>query len=190
MSKSKRHHYIPQFFIKNFTDEDGLLFVYNKEKDHILKTKQSPKGIFFENNRNTVDFSGNNLDSLEQFYSILDSNISKDYLNAIKNETATPEELTSITLLANLLKWRVPNSDIKFNELKNDLSQKELEIKIELKNKNDTINKDAIKHIENSNIFKETKRILLSILPLLKDKNKLLEITWLQILLEQQGMKF
>lgn len=174
MNNSKRHHYIPKFFIKNFTDEDGKLFVYNKEKDTILKNKQSPKGIFFENNRNTVDFSGHKLDNLEQFYSELDSKIAIDYLNIIKNKTVTPEELTSLIFLVNLLKWRVPKSDLQFNKLKNDLSKEELAIKIQIKNQNNDTAKNTISHIENSDIFKESKRILLSILPLLEEN--LLEI--------------
>lgn len=175
LNNSKRHHYIPKFFIKNFTDEDGKLFVYNKEKDTILKNKQSPKGIFFENNRNTVNFSGHKLDNLEQFYSDLDSKMATDYLNVIKNKTVTPEELTSLTFLANLLKWRVPKSDLKFNELKSHLSKEELAIKIQINNQNKAVDENAISHIENSDIFKESKRILLSILPLLQGEN-LLEI--------------
>jgi hypothetical protein len=174
-NNSKRHHYIPKFFIKNFTDEDGKLFVYTKEKDTILKNKQSPKGIFFEDNRNLVNFSGHMLDNLEQFYSELDSKIATDYLNAIKNKIVTPEELTSLTFLANLLKWRVPKSDLKFNELKSHLSKEELAIKIQINNQNNAVDENAISHIENSDIFKESKRILLSILPLLQGEN-LLEI--------------
>lgn len=175
MNKSRRHHYIPKFFIKNFTDDDGLLYIYNKEKDSILKNRQSPKGIFFEMDRNTVDFSGQKLDQLEKVYSELDSELAKDYLNALERKIVTPEELVSITLLANLLKWRVPNRDLEFDEIKNDLSQKELSIKIQGKNKIDKIDPKAIKHLENSEIFIETKRILISLLPLLTE-NKLLKI--------------
>lgn len=129
MSKSKKHHYIPQFIIRNFTDDDGLLYVYNKDKDQIVKYKQSPKGLFFQNDRNTVDFSGHQLDNLESMYAALDSNIAKDYLNVLKTETVTPEELASITLLANMLRWRVPKSDSRFNEIKTDLNQERLNIK-------------------------------------------------------------
>jgi len=175
MSKSKKHHYIPQFFIRNFTDNDGLLYVYNKDKDQIVKYKQSPKGLFFENDRNTVDFSGHQLDNLESMYSALDSTIAKDYLNVLKTETVTPEELISITLLANMLRWRVPKSDTRFNEIKTDLSQEQLNIKITVKDKGLQIDPKALEHIEGSDIFIEGKRILLSILPLL-NQQKVLEI--------------
>lgn len=175
MSKSQRHHYIPRFFIKQFCDDDGLIYIFDKEKNKILKNRQSPKGSFFEDDRNTVDFSGQKLDNLELIYSALDNNLATDYLKVLKNETVTPEELTSITLLANLLKWRVPKSDKEFDEIKNDLSQTDLGVRIEIKDKSLNIDKKAIEHIENSDIFKETKRIMLSILPL-TTPNKLLEI--------------
>lgn len=172
--KSRRHHYIPQFFIKNFANDDGLLFVYNKEKDSFLKNKQSPKSLFFENDRNTVSFSGEQLDNLEQMYSTLDSSLAKDYRNVLKTKTATPEEVASLFMLANLLRWRIPKSDEKFNLLKNDLSQEDLKITIQIKSKEAGLNHAAMAHIENSDIFKETKRVMLSILPLLHS-NKLLD---------------
>ena len=52
--RSKRHHYIPKFLIKEFTDEQGLLYIYDKIKDKFLTNKRSPKSIFFENDRNTI----------------------------------------------------------------------------------------------------------------------------------------
>ena len=175
MNKSSRHHYIPQFFIKNFTDDDGFLFVYNKIENRISNRKLSPKSIFFEIDRNTVDFSGQQLDNLESLYAELDNKISPDLKNVLLTKTVTPEELTSLALLACLLKWRIPKSDERFNTIKQDLTQEDLAIKITIKDKNIKVDEEAIKHIETSDIFKETKRILLGILPFI-NSNKLLEI--------------
>lgn len=174
MSKSSRHHYIPQFFIKNFTDEDGFLYVYNKIENRISNKKQSPKSIFFETDRNTVDFSGHKLDNLESLYSKLDNEISLAIKNVLSTKTITPEDLTSIALLACLLKWRVPKSDEAFNVIKDDLTQEDLAITITVKDKNTRVDKNALKHIENSDIFKETKRILLGILPFLNPSKLLI----------------
>lgn len=169
-NNSKRHHYIPKFFIKNFTDDDGLLFIYNKLEKKISNKKHSPKSIFFETNRNTVDFSGHKLDNLEKLYSELDNKISPDIKNVLLAKKITPEELVSITLLASLLKWRIPQSDEIFNVIKEDLTQEDLAITIEVKDKNIKVDEKAIEHIEKSDSFKETKRVLLAILPLLKSK--------------------
>lgn len=175
MNKSHRHHYIPQFFIKNFTDDNGFLFVYNKIENRISNRKHSPKSIFFETDRNTVDFRGRQLDNLESLYAELDSNISHDLTNVLASKTVTPEELTSIALLACLLKWRVPKSDERFNVIKQDLTQEDLAIKITIKDKNTKVDEAAIKHIETSDIFREAKRILLGVLPFISTTN-LLEI--------------
>ncbi len=169
MSNSKRHHYIPQYFTRNFTDTDGLLFVFNKIENKIIERKMSPKSIFFEIDRNTVDFSGHLLDNLEKMYADLDHRISQDLSHVLKTKTVTPEELTSIALLASQLKWRVPKVDQQFNLIKDDLTQDDLSIKITVKDENVEIDKRAIEEIEKSDIFKEGKRILLSILPFLKE---------------------
>lgn len=173
MGNSTRHHYIPQFLIKNFTDADGLLHVYNKINDRIVNTRQSPKAIFFERDRNTVDFSGHKLDNLEKMYAELDGKISPDLQNILSNKSISPDELVSVMLLASQLKWRVPKIDERFNEIKNDLTQNELSISISVKGENTEVDKDAIEHIENSDIFKETKRVMLAILPLLNEQSLL-----------------
>ena len=43
MGKSRDHHFIPRFFIKEFADDKGRVFLYNKKKRK------------FEVNENTVD---------------------------------------------------------------------------------------------------------------------------------------
>ena len=47
-SISKRHHYIPVFFLKQFANKDGKLWVYNKVMDRIERKPKAPKSIFFE----------------------------------------------------------------------------------------------------------------------------------------------
>lgn len=46
MEITKRHHYIPEFFIKEFAGEDGKLAVFNKEIGKLDKLRKSPKQIF------------------------------------------------------------------------------------------------------------------------------------------------
>lgn len=176
MKKSSRHHYIPKFLIKNFTDLDGLLFVYNKATNKIINTRQSPKSVFFERDRNTVVVGGQKLDSLEQLYSQLDNKIAVDLKNVLETKKVSPEELTSIALLANQLKWRIPRVDDKFNKIKDDLTQKDLSINISVKDESSGVDKNAIEHLENSELFKEAKRVLLPILPFLTEGETLLEI--------------
>jgi Protein of unknown function (DUF4238) len=175
MRVSSRHHYIPQFFIKNFADEEGYLFVYNKQENRVEHKKLSPKSIFFEVDRNTVNFTGQRLDALEKVYADLDNKFSSDLKTVLSTQILTPEAVTAISVLACILKWRVPGIDEKFNSLKGDLSQEYLNISITIKDGSEIADPKAIEHLENSDIFKETKRILLGILPFLNEK-KLEEI--------------
>ncbi|MFH6958521.1 DUF4238 domain-containing protein [Flavobacterium aquidurense] len=175
MEKSQRHHYIPKFFIKKFTDDDGLLYVYNKTENRILRNKQSPKAVFFELNRNTLSFGGEEMDNLEHLYGDLDNMLAKNLESILKLDGISPEDIAGVGMLASMLKWRTPIKDSEFNEIKDDLSAEDLSIKIRIKGSDQDAEKEALKHIYDSEIFSETKRILLQILPLLNGE-KLLDI--------------
>ena len=71
MEQLSRHHYIPRFLIKNFSDNKNLLWIYNKERNRILKIQQSPKAIVFEWDRNLFDINGIPGDNIEKMYEML-----------------------------------------------------------------------------------------------------------------------
>lgn len=173
MNKSKNHHYIPQFLIRNFCDSDGLLYVYNKQEKRIISRKLSPKSIFFEVNRNTVSSHGNESDDLEQLYSAIDTKISSDLNKVLRAKTISPDQLVSVLFLASLLKWRTPLIDQKFASLKGDLSEEHLRIKIRTKNLDGIENNELKQAIFKSQLFIESKRILIPFLPLFEDENLL-----------------
>lgn len=52
---SKKHHYLPQFYIAGFTNEDGDVFVLEHETGKI--NKQSKNGTFHKYKYYTVDFT-------------------------------------------------------------------------------------------------------------------------------------
>lgn len=49
--QSWRHHYIPEFYLKGFTEEGGELYVYNKKYNRFYK--KGPGGVFYDPHRNT-----------------------------------------------------------------------------------------------------------------------------------------
>lgn len=175
INRSSRHHYVPQFLIKRFTDENGLLFVYDKERDVILKGQKSPKSVFFSWDRNTIDFSGTKKDNLESLYSALDDMLAKDLDSVLKSRSITSEQLTSLLLLATIQKWRVPNIDKDFDKIKNSLTQEKLGIKISFKGGDSKEQEKMIEHLEKSEIFKATSRTTLPFLPL-RNPTKLIEL--------------
>ncbi len=53
MATSKRHHYLPQFYLRGFTDNKGEFYVFDKQTEEIRKS--NPLNSFFENHRNTAN---------------------------------------------------------------------------------------------------------------------------------------
>ena len=52
---SENHHYLPQFYLKGFLD-DNIKKMYYCNKQHNTFKNASPAGIFYEKNANTIDF--------------------------------------------------------------------------------------------------------------------------------------
>lgn len=48
MQKTFKEHYVPQFYLRNFADEKGLLHIYDFKRNKYFT--QSPKNICYENN--------------------------------------------------------------------------------------------------------------------------------------------
>ena len=70
---SKRHHYIPQFFLKGFTNENNLFYLYKVQQSKIEKNLYSPNSVFFENYRNTIIYKDEESDIIEKIYSDFDN---------------------------------------------------------------------------------------------------------------------
>lgn len=121
-SQSSRHHYIPQFFLKGFKNEEGLLYVYDKKKNKILSDPRPAKSIFFEKNRNTVQITENRETSIiEDIYSNIDFESSKvisyyrdEDLDKIKFST---EDTAKIKFFLITLFWRIPYTDFTAKDL-------------------------------------------------------------------------
>lgn len=119
MNKSKRHHYIPKFFINGFTGEDGKLSVLDKTKGTIDKIRKSPKQIFFEWNRNSFNINGYETDFLENVYQFGETKFADIYKKL--TEKFEPIEITTydilhLTLFISEIHWRIPIRDKIFNE--------------------------------------------------------------------------
>ncbi len=68
MSISQKHHYLPEFYLKGFTNEAGQFSIYDYEQKRIKKNLFYPSTHFFDN-RNLVDVEGEITDVPEKLYS-------------------------------------------------------------------------------------------------------------------------
>ena len=115
--KSSRHHYIPQFFLRGFTNSKGLLYIYDKEEDRILQSPRPPKSIFFEKDRNTIRFSELFESSMieDNLYSIIDTESSEVVKYFREEELAeidfNTENTAQLQFFLITLFWRIPKTD-------------------------------------------------------------------------------
>ncbi|MCY3626694.1 MAG: DUF4238 domain-containing protein [Gammaproteobacteria bacterium] len=84
-NRSKRHHYIPQFLIKNWANDTGKVWSYNKRTDCIFPS--SPKNLFLENGLYTL-MHGLNLeksDEIEKLFAGQEERVAKIVDKILKN---------------------------------------------------------------------------------------------------------
>jgi len=131
MSNSSRHHYIPQFYSRGFTSQEGKFYVYDKEKDSIRKGV-SPKSVFYEFDRNTITVGERNTYLEDVGYKQMDDLASKAIRNLRDNANTdslhAPENLAGVQFFLLNLFWRIPKTDYAFEDLiqRSDISfQKE-----------------------------------------------------------------
>ena len=123
--RSSRHHYIPRFLIEGFTNDEGLLYVFDKKKNKILKTPQAPKGIFYERDRNTFELKQGQESSIleDTLYARIDNDASK-IIKYFQNENLTKIDFTientaQFLFFLIALFWRIPYTDFTVEDLLN-----------------------------------------------------------------------
>ena len=158
---SERHHYVPIFLAKNFTQTNGKLNLYDKKADKEFEAK--PKNIFLERNRNTfINREGKKSDVIEKMYSDLDNKFATN-IRSIKNKVSMDvNELKLLLFLTYTMKWRVPQYDESFIEAKKCFSIEDLGLGIRFKGEKLNIDLEAQFSTE---IHQEIKRFLLAIQP-------------------------
>ncbi|MCC2599786.1 DUF4238 domain-containing protein [Sphingobacterium sp. FBM7-1] len=120
---SKKHHFIPRYYINGFADSENELFIYDKQKDIIRNKKSGSSGIFFEENRNSIDLGDNVYISLfEEVYCFFDNNL-KHLIKLLRSGVEKIDEKTSNEIIAYMnifvldLYLRNKNNDNLFDEI-------------------------------------------------------------------------
>lgn len=74
-NSSKRHHFIPQFILRNFADQEGKLYCYDKERGRFFST--SPANVFSRKHLYTKDEDGKKLTHVENDLSQIEGKFSE-----------------------------------------------------------------------------------------------------------------
>lgn len=134
MSISRKHHYLPKFYLKGFTGNDGKLAVFDLQEKRLLSKRLTPKQVFFEFDRNTFERDGIEDDFVEKLYGILENQIApvfKEMIRGQKNYSAvSTKDMFNIILFAGSLYWRIPTTDEIIKDVVSSSSPDELECKI------------------------------------------------------------
>ena len=69
---SKKHHFIPKFYIKGFADENNDVFLYYTEFKKVGKSAKKSSQIFYEEHFHTVKRFGQKSLLIEESYSELE----------------------------------------------------------------------------------------------------------------------
>jgi len=171
--RSKKHHYLPSYYLKGFTDDRNFFFIYDKKRDKILPNALTPDTFFFENNLNTVILmDGSYSDFLEDFYTQIEET-TRNSLNIIRTSTnRNPIQLIdmmNLFLFLSFLHWRLPSNSKYCEELSKKFFNKNYEDLnfFSIKNKKDgkTAPKEIIDRIKNSKAFKKTAKLIIPLAP-------------------------
>jgi hypothetical protein len=177
---SKKHHYIPKFYLKGFSDEKGQYFVYDKVADRLWKT--SPENSFAENYRNTGRYHNSETneyfttDVPEQMLAYFDGRAAV-VIHDIRNSKPTDPVLSSdrlyvLRFFIFSIFWRTPANDKIRNEIIANSSFESLGFGIFDKN-------TGIRNIEAENKIKEAdvfQKVYPTLLPITSFSDKYVKL--------------
>jgi len=103
----KQHHYLPESYLNGFTNDRGLLWIYDWKMDQYRE--QSPHNTCKENNFNTIyDEDGNRVLAAEQFYSVIEG-LGKPIIDdLLKGKELDGQQLSDLAYFVACMYSRIP----------------------------------------------------------------------------------
>lgn len=171
MTVSRKHHYIPKFYLKGFTDSSNMFAIFDIEKN-VLKSKSfSTKSHFYEIDRNTFVIDNKADDFLEQFYQKIEDKVKNTFFE-IQNSNGsieiTPFKILDIQLFILTTYWRIPITDGKIEDLFKLVNPSELWFQLINRKTGESAPKDSYDKLMNDPVFIESYRAAFPLLQMLK----------------------
>jgi hypothetical protein len=138
MSKSKRHHFIPVFYLKHFTNDDGFFYMYDVKKGKIKNNGQrfAPSTHFYEHHGNTFFNGIESTEFIESSFTNWDTRVANIYKKIVNRDegegyTLNSVEWTMLQYFVNIMYWRNPSNTDKVKAyIRNASSISDLKLKI------------------------------------------------------------
>lgn len=170
---SKKHHFLPIFYLKGFCDTDGLFHVFDKEKDDFLP-KCKPESKFYINHLNNFMHKGKPIFSYEeQYFAPMDSKGARTFKKIIdadisKEDTIPFETKIDFVWFLTNLYWRSPSANQTFIKLIQKEGLNNRYFGMYKKNKENRVTDEEVPDIKNHVLTDtETQKIFRTIMPYL-----------------------
>ena len=172
--QSKRHHYVPEFYLRGFTNEDGYFYVFDKQTEKIRKAY--PKEYFYGWNRNTGSIGEEKSTLLESMYGYFESTIAPHY-EAFKETTNLSEvdigSFFHVLRFIHFLYWRIPENDFKLEKLIEEKTFTETGFDIIDKNTGKSAATTELQNqFKNVDLFRKMYRVFIPLLSSRKEYSK------------------
>jgi hypothetical protein len=109
-----KQHFVPAFYLKRFTLENGLFYVYDVVSNRFKKNGKlfSPNSHFYQIDLNTLRHQGETSFFIETSFSKHDTDIGEILVKIDKGDAKqlTPHEWTYLQYFTNILYWRNPST--------------------------------------------------------------------------------
>lgn len=124
-SLSKRHHYIPQFYLKGFSSDEKHLFVLDKEASKEERFRyQTINSIAFQKHLYTYQTKSRKKETLEDMFSQIEGRAATVIRKAELKQDLTDQERNDFSLFLSFLWIRVPYSKKEFERSTQQLYEK------------------------------------------------------------------
>lgn len=163
-NESKKHHYLPRFYLKGFTDKQNEFYIFDKVNEEIRKGK--PDNSFYEKYRNTLygkdkDFKTNILEEIYAQYDDRAAKVFDEVRNSKLNDPVlSPYNLTILRLFIVNLFWRIPSHDKLLDLLIDVSSFKELGFQFRNKSTGKPIDKSIENEMKQIEAWRKMYRII------------------------------
>lgn len=116
-NSSWRHHYLPVFYLKGFTNSTDKFLIFDKEQNDFIKNGKefSPSSYFFEKHANSYIKNGEKDDFMEtKFFKKFDDRIAKMFelirsSNSDNRFSVSEKDMPLLQNFVNLMYWRLPH---------------------------------------------------------------------------------
>jgi hypothetical protein len=146
MNISKRHHYLPQFYLRNFADKDGLLWIFDRDRSEYRQ--QSIKNTAVQVDYYTLQGqNGRKHIEIEEFLACLESDTKPVIEKIDRKRRISMEEKKVLAAFVSFLKVRVPDFEKTVNELSEKMIKEISKIMFSSKETADTLIKKYEKEV-------------------------------------------